>query len=168
MRRPDKNRFFLWLFYLYISAFMIIAYAHHNHEFFYYSLVYLVLLIVVRLFQRKYHFSLQLPATLLLGFALFAVAHFAGGFFYFDGVRLYDIRILFVHYDNMVHAFGSFLLTLASFNLVFPYLDKKIFAKRIYLLFILLLISLGIGSINENLEFSAFVFLKATGVGGSL
>lgn len=166
MPRVDKNKFFLWFLYLYIVAFALVAYSHRNHEFFYYSIVYLFLLVVVRLFQKRYKFGLQLPGTLLLGFAVFAALHMAGGMVYIRGIRLYDLRILAIHYDNIVHALGSFLITIASFNLIFPYFDKRIFSKRLYLLIVLLLISLGVGSLNENLEFSAFVFLKAEGVGG--
>jgi VanZ family protein len=166
MVRRKATTFLRWFIYLYIVAFAILAYLHHNHEFFYYSIVYLLLLLVIYLFQRRYKFSLQLPGLLLLGFAILGLAHFAGGLLFIKGVRLYDVGILSVHYDNIVHAFGSFLLTIASFNLIFPYLHERIFSKKIYLLVLLLLISLGIGSINENIEFSAYVFLKTTGVGG--
>ncbi|MFH0979269.1 MAG: hypothetical protein V1837_08300 [Candidatus Woesearchaeota archaeon] len=165
MAKVTKKLFVRWFILFYVLAFAIIAYLSHNHEFLYYSLIYLLLLLFVYVIQRKYRFSLQLPGTLLLGFALFAFAHFAGGLFSVHGTKLYDLSFGFLHYDNLVHAFGAFLVTIASFNLIFPYLHDTIRSRRLYLLVLLVFISLGIGSLNENLEFSAVLFLKYTGVG---
>jgi putative membrane protein len=164
--RRRANKYITWFIYIYIAAFAVIAYLQHNHEFLFYSILYLVLLFVVYFYQRRYHFPLQLPGVLLLGFAIFGLAHFAGGMLSIHGIKLYDIGFRFLHYDNIVHTFGSFLITIASFNLIFPYLHEKIRSTKLYLFVILFLISLGIGSINENIEFSAFVFLRSTGMGG--
>lgn len=165
---PGSNAsvYFRWFLYLYVFCFIMVAYLQRNNEFLYYSLLYLCLLLVVYFVQRAYRFRLQLPGILLLGFAVFGVAHVLGALVRIDGIRLYDIGFGYLHYDNLVHSLGSFLITVASFNLLFPYLHERIRGVRLYLFLLLLLISLGIGSLNEIIEFSAFRLFGAEGVGG--
>lgn len=166
MVESKPSRFVRWFIYFYISSFAVIAFLNGNHEFLFYSLIYLFLLLLISLFQRRYGFALQLPGLLLLGFAILGLAHFFGGFLHLGGIRLYDMMLGWFRYDNYVHAYGSFLITVACFNLILPYLDEKIFTRRMYLVLIMLMISLGVGSLNEMVEFAAVTFLNATGIGG--
>ncbi len=165
MKRIDPRKT-LWRFtYFYVLAFGALSYFTNNKEFFYYSIIFLISLLIIRFYQRRYHVQVQLPTTILTGFVIAGFMHMLGGFVYIGGVKLYDINFWIFGYDNFVHAFSAFVFSFAAYNLLKPYLDKKLKENGVYLSLLLALIALGMGSIVEIVEFAAVVFLGATGVG---
>jgi len=97
----------------------------------------------------------------------------AGGGIYIKGTRLYEIMLIdlvgapyyIFKYDQFVHMFGFGVATLAMYYLIEPYLkfDHK---KWVALSIILIMAGLGVGALNEIIEFFASVMLSRTGVGG--
>ena len=67
-------------------------------------------------------------------------------------------------FDQVVHAFGFAVATLVVFHLLRPYLGGKVNWKIVYP--IIALGGMGLGVINEIVEFIAVVVFPETGVGG--
>jgi uncharacterized membrane protein YjdF len=114
-----------------------------------------------------------LPAVLAIALAVDAVAHLAGGLVHLNGSVLYDASIgplvtsadtHLLQYDHVVHAYGSFVATLALWViLVPPGLDAT---YRRNLLVLCLLAGVGIGAANESIEFVATLLHHGQYVGG--
>lgn len=104
------------------------------------------------------HKILQFPFIIFFGLSLFGLFHILGGVIAADGQRLYEKYILLdiIRYDNLIHLFGAFLGTLILHMLY----QKKFLSHQSYLLyfFSLFLMSLGIGVINELVEFFGVTF----------
>jgi uncharacterized membrane protein YjdF len=95
----------------------------------------------------------------------------AGGNAYIHGTRLYDLWIIegILKYDNIMHALSIFIATFVAYNIISPHLDLKTKHHPILFSLLLILIALGIGAVNEILEFMAVILLGAQeGVGGYL
>lgn len=77
---------------------------------------------------------------------------------------LWFIRDVF-KYDNLVHAFGFFAATLAVGEALRPFLATPI-RPRLALFVIVASAGMGLGAVNEMIEFAATVMFPKTGVGG--
>ena len=166
MRKHIDWRKAVWRFtFFYVIAFGALAFFDKNHEFFYYSILMLFALTAIYLLQRKFATVYQLPLVILAGFVIAGFMHMAGGLFYIYGTRLYEVQIWLLGYDNLVHAFSSFVLAFAAYNLLKPYLDTKLIENKVYLTLLLMLIAMGMGTIVEMLELSGVIIFNATGVG---
>jgi len=69
-----------------------------------------------------------------------------------------------LRFDQFVHFFGFGVATLVGWHLLSPYLGKNINNKVLYPLIVL--IGMGLGALNEIVEFAAVVVFPQTGVGG--
>jgi uncharacterized membrane protein YjdF len=114
-----------------------------------------------------------LPAFLAIALALDAVAHLAGGLVSRNGDVLYDWSIgplitsfdtHVLQYDHLVHAYGSFVATLALWVLLVP--PPPQVAHRRNLILLCLLAGIGIGAANEVIEFVATLAHRGAYVGG--
>ena len=78
-------------------------------------------------------------------------------------IRLYDFWFIdnLLKYDNIIHAASLFVATFVAYNIISPHLDLKIKHHPALFSLLLILIALGIGALNEILEFGAVVFLDA-------
>ncbi|PIZ83988.1 hypothetical protein COX97_00050 [Candidatus Pacearchaeota archaeon CG_4_10_14_0_2_um_filter_05_32_18] len=96
------------------------------------------------------------------------------GFWIFNGsgvlysleiVKLFSIGDTFVlKFDQFVHAFGFGATTIVAYSLIKPYLNSSTNYKIIYPA--LVSIAMGLGALNEIVEFVAVVAFPSTGVGG--
>ena len=96
----------------------------------------------------------------------------AGGSVLVAGDVLYAYRLLplvdrggeffILKFDQVVHAFGFAVATLVMYEITKRYFT----GSRGLLVFIAALGGLGLGAINELVEFAAVVFMPSTGVGG--
>jgi putative membrane protein len=99
--------------------------------------------------------------------------HMAGGGLFFGGTKLYEIILLPIvgepfnifKYDQLVHAIGFGVATLLVFQLLKPLL-KKNDRKWTALSIVVVMAGLGIGALNEILEFAVTIVAPSTGVGG--
>jgi glycopeptide antibiotics resistance protein len=80
-------------------------------------------------------------------------------------IRLLDVGGTFIlKFDQFSHAFGFGVTTLAVYHLLNPYLNKKMHKRIIFL--IIILISMGLGALNEIIEFIAKINFTKVNVGG--
>jgi len=121
-----------------------------------------LLLVVVRLDLR-----FDLGTVLLWSLAVWGLAHMAGGIVPLDGDRvLYNARFgpdLF-RYDRFVHAFGFGSATIACGRVLRHWLPGGRF--DLTPAGIVVLAGMGVGGINEIVEFVATLVLEDTNVGG--
>ncbi len=153
----------------YVVIFGSVFLASGNGEFIWYvfTLVFFLALIVAT--QR----AAQLPAFILWGLAIWGFAHMAGGGVPVgDGVLYSQVllplagngELVLLKYDQIVHFYGFGVATLVLWHLMrrnFPALDGT---KTIYALAILG--AMGLGVLNELIEFTAVLAFPDTGVGG--
>jgi hypothetical protein len=120
------------------------------------------------------HFrSVPLPGALAIALAIHATAHLAGGLVNVGNDVLYNASIgpriasLDTHllqYDHFVHTFGSFVGTLTLWTLLVPSSMKR--PGRFDLMILCVLAGLGVGAINEVIEFLATIAHTGAHVGG--
>ncbi|MEA3329170.1 MAG: DUF2238 domain-containing protein [Nanoarchaeota archaeon] len=165
-----KGEILLALFNLiYILAFIFYYISVKNYEFLLYIGVIVFFFILIATTLRKTEFDY----FILIGLSIWGLLHMAGG-----GIRIGDHvlygqilipiinsgDILIFKFDQFVHMFGFGLTSIIGFHLLKPYLNKKINYGVIY--FLIVLIGMGFGSLNELVEFFAVVAFPETGVGG--
>ena len=140
-----------------------------NFEFLWYVAVLVFFFILILATLKRSGFD----RPILWGLAIWGFLHMAGG-----GVRvgdgvLYALELIpiagsgdayVLKFDQVVHAFGFAVATLVVFHLLRPYLGGKVNWKIVYP--IIALGGMGLGVINEIVEFIAVVVFPETGVGG--
>ena len=114
-----------------------------------------------------------LPGPLAIGLAVDAAAVLAGGLVNVGNDVLFNASIgprdtaLHTHilqYDHLVHAFGSFVGTLALFTLLAPATAAG--PARRNAIVLCMLAGIGLGGINEMIEFLATIAHSGAHVGG--
>lgn len=156
----------------YLLPSLAVAIAQDNTEFLLYVFVVLLLSYLVLLIDRHAHFT----NGLLWLLALWGSMHMAGGLLTIpdhwsaevDGARriLYTFWIVpgFIKYDQFVHAFGYG----ASAWLCYQWFRSRYRTSgpTMGVLVLCGLASMGLGTINEIIEFFATRFIEDTNVGG--
>lgn len=144
--------------------------AVRNYEFLWYVAVLVLSLVLVAGTLKKTHFD-----TLTLGgLSLWGLLHMMGGGIQVKGEVLYALRLLpiidrggefyILKFDQVVHAFGFMVATLAMYHLLWPYLGARVNWKMIYAF--IFAAGMGLGALNEVVEFVAVLLIPDTGVGG--
>ena len=145
---------------VYLILFTIATLMYKNYEFLYYIIIIGIFIAIIVHYHKNFH----LTPHIIVGLSILGFMHIAGGIFHPFGTRLYDIYLIknIFRYDNLIHSFGIFIATFIGYNMLKPHLNKRL-KNNIYLLsIILILMALGIGSVNEVLELGAVVFLGAS------
>ncbi|MCF7910351.1 DUF2238 domain-containing protein [Candidatus Pacearchaeota archaeon] len=152
-----------------LLIFSIIALNSKNYEFVLYIGVILFFFFLILLTNHKHNVS----NGVLWGLVLWAILHMSGGLLYIGGEKIYAkvlINLFTVggeaifRYDQLVHVIGFGIATLVVYDLTKNYFNKKTNWKVLSV--ILVLAGMGIGVVNEILEFIAVLILPETGVGG--
>lgn len=138
-----------------------------NYEFMLYIAVIVLILLVILFTNGKVGFS----NLVLWGLTVWGILHMAGGSIMIGDHVLYK-QILFLFsenyqilkYDQFVHFFGFGIATLVMFELIQPLLSNR--AGWVRLSIVIIMAGLGVGALNEILEFIATVITPETGVGG--
>lgn len=155
---------------IYLIIFLFVFLKRANHEFVMYVGV-IVFLFIVILFTNK---KMNYPNFVLWGLSLWGLFHMLGGGVLFKdkSMRLYEVILIklsetypIFRYDQFVHIFGFFAATLLMFVLIKPLL-KKDFKIGTALSIVIVMAGLGVGALNELIEFLAVVLVPETGVGG--
>jgi putative membrane protein len=97
----------------------------------------------------------------------------AGGGLYIRGTKIYEIILIplvgepyyIFKYDQFVHIVGFGTATLVMYALLKPLLRENL-EKWTALSIVVVMAGLGVGGLNEIIEFLATVILPETGVGG--
>jgi uncharacterized membrane protein YjdF len=152
-----------------IIFFSFLALKNLNYEFIIYIGVIIFFFFLILLTNKKSN----IDNFCLWGLTLWAFLHMAGGFVPIRGGRLYEFifiklftigDVTFFRYDHFVHLIGFGVATIICYKLVEPYLGKKINWK--VLLPLIVLMGMGLGALNEIIEFVVIALVPGAGVGG--
>ncbi len=148
-----------WFTVSYLVLFSIISSVQGNYEFLYYTAVIAVFLFIIMYYYHEFHLSI----TLVVCLTILGALHILGGSLHFNGTRLYDLWLIpgIFKYDNLVHAFGIAIATLVAYNILLPKMEDSTRWRPFAFSLMLVLIAMGIGALNEVVEFFAVVFLGA-------
>lgn len=153
---------------LYTLGFGLYYISAENLEFLWYVLTLLVLIAFVALTIQRSQLS-NLHLALL---SLWGLLHMAGGSVVIDGDVLYRFVLVPFHvdgdftvlkFDQLVHAYGFGVSALALLS-IFERWTKETVGPRA-LAATAVLAAMGLGVLNEIVEFAAVVALAETGVG---
>jgi len=110
---------------------------------------------------------------ILWGLSIWGLLHMSGGGLIVNGDVLYNLQIIHLFdigdtyvlkFDQIVHMFGFFVTALLAFHLIKEQLKPNPNWKWIYIASAL--ISMGLGAVNELVEFFATVAIEQVNVGG--
>lgn len=153
---------------IYIPVFAIMALRHSNYEF----ILYVGVIVAVGTWIVCKQRAVQFDRTILWGLTIWGLMHMAGGNLRVGDGVLYGLELLpivprfhILRYDQVVHAFGFGVATLVCHHLLRPYLKDGIGHRRA-LAVLVALMGLGVGAVNEIVEFVAVLTIPETGVGG--
>lgn len=153
----------------YVTGFAIWFLAAGNSEFVWYVVTLVGFIALVGLTLR----TAQYPAPLLWALSLWGLAHMAGGGVPVGASVLYAVQLVpitsggeltLLKYDQVVHAYGFGVAAWLLWHLMqlhFPAL-RGTWTLLIYPA----LGAMGLGAVNEMIEFAAVLALPETGVGG--
>jgi putative membrane protein len=159
----------------YVAAGLVVCTLQRNWEFLLYVVQMMALVGFILWADRRARFSTR---TLWL-LSAWGLLHLAGGIVPVpvhlaqvndaDKTRAVLYGLWFVRdvfkYDNLVHGFGFFAATLAVGESLRPFLDPAV-PLRLALFVIVACAGMGLGAINEMIEFAATILFPRTGVGG--
>jgi len=154
---------------LMVIGFGILYFSKKNYEFVMYIAVIILFFILILATNKKHNLS----NGVLWGLTIWAFMHMAGGSLLHNGAIWYKWQLIeivnnpdffILRYDQLVHFIGFGIATLIGYQLLNPYLNKKVNWKVLSVLIVLL--GMGIGALNEIIEFLAVVIIPETGVGG--
>ena|SRR3989344_4678168 len=153
----------------YIAGFTAYYVSIRNFEFLWYIAVLAGFFVLIFVTIRRSNFDY----LTLGGLTIWGLLHLMGGGVKVYGATLYKLHLipligsgeLFVlKYDQVVHFFGFAVATLVVYHLLKPYLNERTNWKVVYPLMIAA--GMGLGALNEIVEFIAVLVVPHTGVGG--
>lgn len=155
------------LFAIALVAFSIYALLNGNTEFIFYGVVLLILAGVVAAVDRSVHFSMAVVAGLLV----WAILHLAGGNVPVGDAVLYNYRPApwLPKFDQALHTFGFAVATLVCWECLRRAIARDDGAPprpTIGLAIACVLMGIGLGALNEVVEFVAVLTMPDTNVGG--
>ena len=148
-----------------------IAWSKLNLEFMFYAATVGLQILLFLYIDRRVKFS----PLVLWGLTLWALLHFAGGLMPIPEsitevgrpANLYNMRLApwFPKYDQLVHAYGFGMTAILIYEAICVRIGR---ALRIDLVLgsVLFLTAMGLGAMNEVIEFLAVLLMPDTNVGG--
>lgn len=139
-----------------------------NYEFLMYIGVIVLFFIIILSTNRK----LKYDNVLLWGLAIWAILHMSGGGIKIGDKILYKIILIpiigepynILKYDQFVHVVGFGVATMVMYHLIKPLIRGH--NSWISVSILVVMAGLGVGALNEIVEFFATVIMPETGVGG--
>ena len=151
-----------------IAGFGLLFLVRLNYEFVIYVGVIIFFLCLVVISIKKVDY----PLGTLVGLTVWSALHLAGGGVAIGEGRLYDVMLIRLseaypiwRYDQLVHIWGFGVSTLVAFSLLAGPLKKPV-ENRVALGIVLVMAGLGMGALNEILEFVVSLCVPESGVGG--
>lgn len=156
---------------VYLVAAIVLAAMRMNKEFIFYIVTMFVELALVLMLDRRVKF----PRMVLWGLSTWGLIHMCGGLVHIpaawaepgtSGV-LYNLRVFpwAPKFDQFVHAYGFGVATLAAWHCLHVG-SRGIMKPTAGPLAAAGLIGMGLGAINEAVEFAATLLFPGTNVGG--
>jgi len=146
--------------YLTIFAFRFIS--GHNMEFLMYVAVVIFFVLFISFLHLRYRFSFGVLCCL----SIWGLLHMMGGGLIINGHVLYAYQLVprVLRYDQLVHAFGFGTATVLAYYCLRPNLSRHANFRAVAVL--LVFIGMGLGALNEIIEFIAVQNFPKTDVGG--
>jgi uncharacterized membrane protein YjdF len=153
---------------LYLLAFGAFYGARQNYEFMLYIGVIVFFFVVIIATNERVRY----PNLILWGLTLWGLLHMCGGGIPMGDHVLYGQILIPIsdaypvfRFDQFVHIVGFGVATLLVYHLLKPLLrpDEK---RWTALSIVVVMAGLGVGALNEIVEFAAVVIVPETGVGG--
>ncbi len=151
-----------------ILGFSLYFLSRENYEFILYIGVIIFFLGLIGYSTTK----VQYPKSVLWGLTAWSLMHMSGGGVIINGDVLYNFILLpisesysILKYDQFVHAFGFAIATLVVWSILKPHLKQPVSAWFAISLTVVMA-GLGLGAMNEIVEFTATVITPETNVGG--
>jgi len=139
-----------------------------NYEFLLYVAVIIFFMVVIALTNDRVRY----PISILWGLVAWAILHLCGGGIRVGDGVLYGVMLMplsktipVLRYDQFVHIVGFGVSTLVMYHLVRPMLRPGV-RHGAALSIVVVMAGLGVGGLNEIIEFIATVVMPETGVGG--
>jgi len=151
-----------------LIIFTVIFLSRRNYEFLVYVGVILTAMFLILYTNNRVDY----PNSLLWGLTLWSVMHMSGGGIFIGGRKLYGLMIFNIvgepynifRYDQLAHIIGFSVATLLMYTLIKPILIEK--HRWAALSVVVIMAGLGVGAVNEIIEFMVTVFNPGSGVGG--
>ena len=158
LERLRANRVLVAVVGAYYLGFLALGFATNNSQVPYYAGFMALTLAAAAYWDARHHFS----PLVLWGLATWGALHMAGGMIPVSGSRvLYNVWLLpFARFDHLVHAIGFGFAGIAFWESVRPTVDRSSGAE------ITLMGGLGIGAVNEMIEFLITRVVPDTNIGG--
>lgn len=154
---------------IYILAFAVYYASIQNYEF----LIYIAEMVVIALIIAYVLTRTKIDYIALWSLSVWGLLHMLGGGLRIHGKTLYSQHLIeFINHggdyyilkmDQVIHFYGFAVAALLIFQLCWPYFQKS--NKKVFPIFIAWIGSMGLGALNEVIEFAAFLTLAQTGVG---
>jgi hypothetical protein len=168
--RPDKGDWLVLAFTIsYVAAFAIWFFSRQNYEFIWYIATMAVLIALVGLNLQK----AQFPTAMLWALTLWGLAHMAGGGVPVGDSVLYskvlvlltgEGEMTILKYDQVVHSYGFGVTAWLLWHLLSLNFPQMRHTRSIYVF--PALAAMGLGAVNEIIEFIAVLVFPDTNVGG--
>jgi|TARA_B100002003_G_C13830299_1_gene408141 putative membrane protein len=157
-----------------MGAFLIVFLGYFilqgNYEFSGYSLIAGILFYVL-IWANKYY---DIPLTALWLIAIWIILHMLGGSVYIGGTKLYDLLLvnlfngggefMILKYDQLIHAYCYIAIASVIYFMLKKHMKK---GQDNALIVFTILAAIGVGLLNEVIEFAMVVFADAgEAVGG--
>jgi len=167
-----KTQIWILLFTIaYVIGFGIYYLMIQNYEFLAYAATLVILIFFISYLHLKFNFS----TMVLFGASIWGLLHMAGGSLYINGVKLYGLVFFtlipesfagtaILRYDQVIHFYCYLVVTILLFYIFRVYINNEKMNK-FSVSFLLILMGIGVGAINEIIEFGLVLFLEKTGVG---
>jgi len=151
-----------------LILFIIASVLRKNWEFLFYAASLIILLILVTISDKKFNY----PKIALYGLGSWLLLHLLGGMAKIGDTRLYDFMLIniigepyqILKYDQFVHFYCYFVAAFFVYSIIRSFSKKD--SSFTVIAFITVIASVGIGGINEIIEFAAVVIVNSNGVGG--
>lgn len=170
MTHPTRTEIIVGLFTLaYVAAFTVFFLAVGNYEFIVYVLTMVAFIALIGFSLRKAEY----PPAMLWALTVWGLAHMAGGGVPVGGSVLYNLRLVplvengevfILKYDQMVHAYGFGVSAWLLQHLLLRHFPETRGTATAYVY--PALAAMGLGAVNEIVEFSAVLLVPDTNVGG--
>jgi len=143
--------------FVYYNRFIGYRGAANIHEFFIYATV-IFFIIFVSWYKFRY---LNIKTSLLILIEIGILMHFSGAFIQVDGHRLYDSRFFEIRFDKYVHFVNALIATIVTLYIF----NKRKLPQTGFMLMIAILLVLGLGAVNEMIEYVVTLTVEHNGVG---
>jgi len=168
MKTSIRNVALFTAFYLTVAT--VFAFRLQNWEF----VFYIIVVLAAAAFVAWLHTRITLSPGVLWALSIWGLMHMIGGLvplpagwpFNGDKAVFYSLWLIpnYLKYDQIVHAYGFGVGTWVSWQVLRSFLPKSFPPRGI--LTICILSGMGLGALNEIVEFVAVLLIPNTNVGG--